>query len=213
MSEQSQTAKFIGVVAENLPEMTTSRRQWWINHPRELQDFLAKLNDCRWTEENGVITFTLPATDGTTGEQWIARTTKKGNRVGDYAKQVLLSKDFKPTTGVVYTVKVLKGELFSDSDRITEKIRKKAKELKFGNLNAEVACLIRENFTDEELEAMGLWWIIVMHEPIKDSDSDLDLLDARRSDGGRWLNACYGSPRHPWDRGDGFAFSASQVGA
>jgi hypothetical protein len=210
MSEQSQTAKFIAVVAENLPEMTTARRQWWINHPQELQNFLAKLNERRWTEENGVITFTLPATDGTTGEQWIARTEKKGNRVGDYAKQLLLSKDFKPTTGKVYTVKVLKGELFSDSERVTKTIRAKAKEMKLGDLPAEAACLIRENFTDEELEAMGLWWIVVMHEPIKDSGGDLDLLDVRRNGGGRWLDACFGRPSNEWRRADGFAFSASQ---
>lgn len=163
----------------------------------------------RWSEQDGVITFTLPATDGTTGEQWITRTEKKGNRVGDYAKQLLRSRDFKPTTGVVYTVKVLKGELFSDSDRITKNIRAKAKEMKLGQLNAEAACLIRENFTDEELEAMGLWYIVVMHEPIKDSDGDLRLLNVLRGYGGRWLNSYYGLPDGGWLREDGFAFSVA----
>jgi hypothetical protein len=165
----------------------------------------------RWQEENGVITFILPPTDGTTGEQWIRRTEKKGNSIGDYARQLLRSPDFKPTTGVVYTVKVLKGELFSDSDRITKNIRAKAKEFKLLDLSAEAACLIRENFTDEELEAMGLWWIVVMHEPIKDSGGDLKLLVVSRDDDGRWLNGCYDSPGTRWNRDNGFAFAQGPV--
>src|SRR3989344_5098096 len=35
--------------------------------------------------------FTLPATDGTTGEDWIKRLGGNDFRVGDYAKQVLRS--------------------------------------------------------------------------------------------------------------------------
>jgi hypothetical protein len=161
----------------------------------------------RWQEENCVITFTLPPTDGTTGEQWITRTESKGNRVGDYAKQLLLSKGFKPTTGVIYTVKVLKGELFSDSDRITSKIRAEAKKRKLQTPNAEMACLIRENFSDEELKEMGLWWIVVMHEPIKDSDGVLKLLLTYRLGGGQWLDSCDGDPGNVWARVNGFAFA------
>lgn len=207
MSEQSQTAKLIAMMAECLPEMTVDQRQAWIRDPKGLQTLLAGLVAKQWTEKNGIITCILPPTDGTTGPQWIARTEKSGNRVGDYAKELLQSPDFKPTTGVVYTVKVLKGELFSDVDRTTENVRAKAKELKFGQLNAEAACLIRENFTDKELEAMCLWWIVVMHEPIKDSDGAPGLLRVGRDGGGRWLSSCYGRPDGRWDREDGFAFA------
>lgn len=164
----------------------------------------------RWSEKDGVITFTLPATDGTTGEQWIKRTEKKGNRVSDWAKSILRSPDFKPTTGVVYTVKVLKGELFSDSNRITKIIRTEAKKLGLTNLNAEAACLIRENFTDEELEAMGLWYVVVMHEPIK-ADGDLELLNVYRDCDGRWLDSCCGGPGSRWNRDGGFAFAVAQT--
>ncbi len=59
---------------------------------------------------------------------------------------------------------------------------------------------------------MGLWWIVTMHEPIKDSDGDPDLLGANGDDWGRWLYACYGKPDRQWHRGFGFAFVVSQVG-
>lgn len=164
----------------------------------------------RWREQDGVIYFTVTS-DGTTGEAWIARLESKGFRVGDYAKSVLRSKDFKPTTGVTCEIAVLKGLLFSDSERITKNIRKKASEMKLTTPNAEISCLIREMFKDKELEAMGLWYIVAMHDPIKDSDRDPSLLAADRDDGGRWLLAYYDRPGYKWDRENGFAFFVPQL--
>jgi len=167
----------------------------------------------RWREQDGVIYFTLPPTDNTTGEEWIKRLESKGFRIGDYAKSILRSQDFKPTNGVIYEIAVLKGMLFEDNDRITKKIRTEADKRKLTKPNVEAACLIRENFSDEEIEAMGPRWIIVMHEPIKDSDGDPDLLVVSRSGGGRWLGACCGGPGGRWSGDGGFAFVVSQVGS
>jgi len=163
-----------------------------------------------WREEKGVIYFSVTS-DGTTGEEWIARLESKGFLVGDYAKSVLRSKSFKPTTGITYEIAVLKGEFFSDSDRITKTIRKEAKNRKFSTPSAEVACLIREKFSDKELEAMRLYWIVAMHEPIKDSDGDPFLLCALRDDYGSWFYTTYGCPDCKWKRSYGFAFVVSQV--
>ena len=164
----------------------------------------------KWTEKDGVIRFSVTS-DGTTGEQWIARLESKGFRVSDYAKSVLRSKSFKPTSGVTYEIAVLKGEIFSDNERITKNIRKEAKNRKFSTPNAEVVCLIREKFSDKELEAMGLYWIVVMHEPIKDSDGGPRLLGANRNSDVSWLNTSYDNPGDKWDRGDGFVFVVPQV--
>lgn len=164
----------------------------------------------KWNEKDGVIRFSITS-DGTTGEEWIGRLESNGFRVGDYAKSVLRSKSFKPTSGITYEIAVLKGELFSDNERIIKNIRKDAKNRKFTTPNAEVACLIREKYSDKELEAMGLYWIVTMHEPIKDSDGDPGLLHARRGGGGSWLNASYGRPDDEWGRSLGFAFVLSQV--
>jgi hypothetical protein len=164
----------------------------------------------KWIEKDSVIRFSVTS-DGTTGEEWIARLESKGFRVGDYAKSVLRSKSFKPTNGVTYEIAVLKGEIFSDNERITKNIRKEAKNRKLSAPNAEVACLIREKFSDKELEVMGLYWIVAMHEPIKDSDGDSKLLSADRDDDGSWLRTGYGSPGSEWHRSNGFAFVVSQV--
>lgn len=178
---------------------------------RFLRDELSDSEPTRqWREADGVIYFSVMS-DGTTGEQWIARLEGKNLRVGDYAKQVLRHEDFKPTSGVLTEVAVLKGMLFEDSDRITSKIRTEADNRKLQKPNAEIACLIREKFTDAEIEAMGLWYIVAMHEPINDSDGGPDLLRAHRDFGGRWLHAFFDGPDCGWNRDGGFAFAVSQV--
>lgn len=166
----------------------------------------------RWREENGVIYFSVTS-DGTTGEGWIVRLIAKGFKVGDYAKSVLRSADFKPTNGITTEIAVLKGLLFKDNQRITKKIRAEATKRKMTKPNAEVACLIREMFSDEEIKAMGLSWILTMHEPIEDSYGGLELLYAcRDSGGGSWLSAGYGNSDGSWDGSSGFAFAVLQVG-
>ncbi len=189
---------------------------------RFLRDELSVSEPTRsWREENGVIYFTLPPTDGTTGEAWIKRLEEKKFRISDYTKRVLRSPDFKPTSGVTTEIAVLKGMLFKGNDRITKKIRTEADRRGWTKPNAEIACLIREMFSDKELEAMGLRWIVTMHRPIKDFVGYPNLLDAsrgggddaNRGGGGRWLDACYDNPDNGWHRGFGFAFAVSQVPA
>ncbi|MBI2628249.1 MAG: hypothetical protein HYW71_02345 [Candidatus Niyogibacteria bacterium] len=178
---------------------------------RFLRDELSVSEPIRsWREEDGVIYFSVTS-DGTTGEDWIKHLEGNGFHVGDYAKQVLRSPDFKPTNGVTTKVAVLKGILFEDNGRITKKIRAEADKRKLSKPNAELACLIREKFTDKEIEAMGLWYIVAMHEPISDSFGDPRLLDANRLDDGRWLNAFNVRPVNRWSRVHGFAFAVSQV--
>ena len=163
-----------------------------------------------WREEDGVIYFSVTS-DNESGEGWIKRLEAKGYRVSDYTKSVLHSPDFKPTNGVTTKIAVLKGSIFEDSDRITQNIRAEADKRGLTKPDAEVACLIRDQFSDEEVEAMGLWWIVAMHEPIKDSDGGPNLLGAGRSDDGRWLDVCCGDPDCRWDREFGFAVAVLQV--
>ena len=162
-----------------------------------------------WREANGVIYLSV-ISNGTTGEQWITRLEGKNLRIGDYAKQVLRSPDFKPTSGVLTKVAVLKGILFENSDRITSKIYAEAVNRKLEKPNAEIACLIREKFTDKEIEAMGLTWIVAMHKPI-DVSGVPDLLGAGRDGDGYWLGAYDDGPDLRWHRASGFAFAVSQV--
>lgn len=164
----------------------------------------------KWREQDGIIYFSV-ISDGTTGEEWIKRLKKNGFMISDYAESVLRSKDFKSSSGVTTEIAVLKSMLWNDDDRTTKNILAYAMERQFSVPNTEVACLIREKFSDKEIEAMGLLWIVAMHEPIKDSGGAPMLLNASRGGGGSWLDAGYGSLGGRWGRGGGFAFALSQV--
>jgi hypothetical protein len=164
----------------------------------------------RWSEKDGVISFTT-VSDGTTGQRWFTRLEASGKRVGPYAKSVLLSKDFVSTTGVTTLVRVLKGELWSDNERITRNIRAEADRRKFIKPNAEVACLIRDLFSNADIKTMGLTWIVAMHDPIEDSVGLPRLLTADRNDDDYSLDACLDHPGDGWRRVSGFAFALPQV--
>lgn len=180
------------------------------------QEFVAVdvLPTKRHREVDGVIYLTVTLRKSTTGEKWIARTEKKGNRVEEpYGKLVIRSKDFKPSVAGTYEIAILKGLLFTDDDRSTQKICDKAIEMKLVKLNADIACLIREQFSDQEIEEMGLWWIVIMHEPIEPikAVNHSNLLAVSRDDGGRWLRTYKDSPARRWRRDGGFAFLVSRV--
>ena len=76
--------------------------------------------------------------------------------------------DFKPTTGVTTKIAVLKAK-----NRFTNDIYAEAKCRNLTELNAEVACLIREQFTDDEIRAMGLVNIVVAHDQFRDKCSSV----------------------------------------
>lgn len=163
-----------------------------------------------WREENGIIYFSVTS-DGTNGKQWIARLRNKGVDMGSGAKNALRSKSFKPTSGVTYEIVVLTGRLFSNNKRIIKNIREEANNRKLSTPNTEVVCLIREKFSDKELEAMGLFWIIVMHEPIKDSNGDPGLLYITCNNTGPWMNIYSDNPDAIRDCNSGWAFVESQL--
>ncbi|MFA5348784.1 MAG: hypothetical protein WC309_00220 [Candidatus Paceibacterota bacterium] len=153
--------------------------------------------------EGDLIRFNV-VTNGRSGEEWIRVLRSQGKRLSGEAERVLRSPDFIPTTGQNIEVAVLRGELFADRERFTRNVRAEAVRRCLGEINMEVACLIREKFTDKQIEEMGLWWIIVMHQgPV--------LLGGCRRAGGSWLRADYDGPGFGWYRVGGFAFSVPQV--
>jgi hypothetical protein len=156
----------------------------------------------------GVIRFRVTS-DGTTGKGWIARLEKKGFHIGYHAKSVLRSPDFKNTKGVTYEIAVLKGSLFADADRTTDGVRAEAKRRGLTVPDAEVACLIREKFSDDDLEVMGFWWLVTMHELIGDSRNMPRLLSVDRDGSGRLLDTALDKPGRVWKRDRGFVYVVS----
>lgn len=162
-----------------------------------------------WREQDGVIYFTVTS-NGKTGQEWLDYFKVKKTVVSNWAHDLLQSPNFQPTNGVTTEIAVLKGSLFTNDGRVTKNIRVKANKYGLFKPNAEVACLIRDMFTDEKLKAMGLDWIVVMHELILDSIGDPDWLCALHSDGGS-LGVCDNNLDRIFDRKVGFAFAVSQV--
>jgi hypothetical protein len=161
-----------------------------------------------WHEEDGVIFFSV-ISDGTTGRDWIKRLEYQGFRLGNDAKAILRSADFKPTSNVRTNVAIIKGLLFEEMKRNTENVRALALERKFSIPDPELLCLMREKFLDNDLMNMGLFWIIGMHTPI-DVDGELRLLGADRIEDregyGSFVVAYRGQPKATWNRDTGFLF-------
>jgi hypothetical protein len=161
-----------------------------------------------WHEEDGVIFFSV-VTDGTTGRNWIKRLEHKGFRLGNDAKAILRSPDFRPTSRVRTTVAVIKGSLFEEMERTTDNVRTLALQRQFEVPDPELLCLVREKFLDKDLLAMGLFWVIGMHTPI-DVEGEPRLLGADRiedRDGyGSFMVAYRGQLNGTWDRDTGFLF-------
>ena len=151
---------------------------------------------------NGVIAFSLPPTNGIGGEQWLAIIENEGKQIGGWIKQTLRSGAFKPTVGKVYAIKIFRNEILS-AEEITAK--------KLCKLNVEALCIIRKNFTDDELKSLGLWQIIVKCDITKASGGALKLLPECRDEEGRWLCAYCVYHKCQYARTGGFAFMTTQV--
>ena len=123
----------------------------------------------KWTEKDGVIYFTVTS-NGWTCNEWIIHFQSKKIGISNQAKLLfLLSKSHKNFTskrGTAYSIAVIKGDIFSDENRTVSKIWKEADKHKFVEPNAEVAFLIRDQFTDDEIEKMGVYNIMAMFESI-----------------------------------------------
>jgi hypothetical protein len=164
----------------------------------------------RWIKKDGVIYFAKPfVANGWTAQQW---KNWFGNNRSDLASQLLDSPHFQPTPeGTIVNPVILLGDLFPDNERTTRNIRAKEAELKFVNPNPDLVLLVIKNFSVEEIRAMGLLWLIGMHEPIKDSYYNLCLLGVHVGAVPPRLNECYDHPGHKWNRNRGFVVAAPQV--
>lgn len=149
---------------------------------------------------------------GVTGKKWTARLENTRSGVGDSAKQILLSKSFVPTTGTVYHPVLIRGDEFAiDADRTNKNVREEALCRCYQTPPAELAPMLRETLSNEEIREIGLDSLVVMHEPITDSNGEPRVLGIGRFAYQEWIFGYYGHPGHQWDRQTGFVFLAPRV--
>ena len=172
-----------------------------------------------WIEKDGRIYFEV-TTLGLTAEEWKARLTKAGHKISNWANDVLSKPDYdlnhRYEADKTLKIVLIKGkEIEKDSERLTKNLKAIAVK-DFGTnsvseLKGELGLLIREKFSNKELEEMVLYYIVVLHEPIVDSDGDPRVLRSGRGDGESRVYAGYGCESDGW-RDDG-AFAFLQVSA
>lgn len=150
--------------------------------------------------------------DGRNAEGLTRTLEQKNFRVSWHAEEVMQSPQFIITSGRTYQLGIIYGDEISDEKRSTANVREEAKKRGWLTPPAEVAHLTREKISDNDLERMGVWWLMIMHEPIEVSDDGPGFLALDRTDGGRWL-AYYDRPDCGWDRGDGFVFVVPLIGS
>lgn len=150
--------------------------------------------------------------NGLPGRAWITRLEKSLYKIGDHAKKLLQSVSFATTNGVTYRLTIIKGDEFKNNERLITNIRAEADQRGYLTPPVEVAPLLRELISDEELRRMGRLSIVVMHEPIN-LDGLWHLLGVNRSGGDQWLLA-YDCSRdyneYKWGSDLGFVFLVPQ---
>ncbi len=157
------------------------------------------------SDDGEVICFSV-FSNGNSGKDWINYFESKGIRINDDARELLLSKHFTFTRNLPYEIVIIKGGFFSDDDRVTQKIREEADRRGFKTPPAEVACFIRDRFSDTEIKEMGLRWIVARHKPIKDSGGYPHLLCAGTDDPRFGMDTEFAEPGGGWLSSHGFAF-------
>lgn len=158
-------------------------------------------------------TITITGT-GLTGKQWITRLWERNYKVSKWAKEIILSPEFdkqRLKKGEEQTITFVKHSEVGNSPT-TEGIQLYAKAKGYGTPSPELALLIREQVSDEEMEAMGLWYIVSLHDPIKDSGGGPGVLLAYRGDDGRWVGTYWDDPDDRWNAVGASAFPVSASG-
>lgn len=168
-------------------------------------------------EKKNRITFTITGL-GLTGAEWVTRLEAGSHRVSVWACDVLTKPDYDQNhrleAGKEYKVTLVFGkEIRKDSERTTADLKALARreigKQAVSGLKGELALLVREKFTNKELEDMGIWYIAVLHESIIDSDGDASILVSSRSAHGSCVDADYGRPGPQWCGDGAFAFLVS----
>ncbi len=211
MNELADAFEADGFTADQLKALTSRGRLTSVKALLEGRAEI-KMVEPKAPEKNVItpVALNLVVSDGVSGKDGIKDLEKARYNVGDWAKDVMKQKSYVVSNGVTYKPVVLKGECFTDDERVTSNIRKVAEEMGLITPTAELARLLRKSVSDEEIAAMGLYWLIVMHEPITDSDGPPIVLGLLRVDAGRWLDAYFGYSDDRWGREYGFVFLAPQ---
>lgn len=138
------------------------------NNSKQLVCKKNELKIKKWTEKDDVIYLTVTS-DGVCVSEQINKLEKKGFKIGRTTEKMISLECLRvPPAGTTYKIAILTSRSISERDRVTEKIREKAKALNFSTPGPEIAYLLRLALSDKDIKNMNLDWIVVMHKPINE---------------------------------------------
>ena len=145
-------------------------------------------------------------TSGPTREQLVAGARAKGRTISGWASQLIAKVSI--TTGATYHLVVIRGEEFAtDAERTFANIQDMSTSRGSLNPPAEIALFLVQ-FSQKEL---GYRYLVVMHDPILDSDDVPVVLGVSRHVGGNeWVRAWGAYPADQFGRESAFVFLAPQ---
>ena len=176
--------------------------------PAKLQSHLQAAIEGRFADSGEAKVIWTVTSDGRSAEQLIVALEAKGIHVSNYAKDIMGKPAFKTMGGMTHRLVAIRGDEFEDDERTTKNIFKEAKRRGYRIPPAEVAPLLREKFSQEEL---GLPYVAVFHEPIRGSFGGPVVLELSQYVDADWLSAWGAYDDDRWIRGFVFVFLAPQV--
>lgn len=119
-----------------------------------------------WREDKGILYFDV-VSSGRNPDDWIVRLYASECWLGGhhYVKDMLLLGGFTPTNKK-HTIAVMRDSLFPKSASRAEMDGEAARH-GFIKPTMEIACLMREAVSSEDIRRMGFDALMVMHEPVK----------------------------------------------
>ena len=202
-----QTAKFLAVVGENMPEVSSDIMQEWIENPRALQQTLVKAlcpQKSAAAQQRAFPTWrTLKVGNDQSMKDLSKALMNNGFRITGWAVEILKKITAAPAEAEIELVNVSVRELGFEEGATREQIYARARECGLGLIPAEAGPHLRLLYTDQPL---GEWLLIGM-EPIVDSGGRPRLFYLERDVDGHWLDTDCGTPERFWYAGYRWVFT------
>ncbi len=176
----------VEMLGDNLASLLELARKWlieWKIKPKKLfhlfQNFKKSellllldgshiISPSKWREHNCVV-YTSVISSGRSGAEWgqyfAAEEAKESYEVYSDVLEESLS-NFRPTNKIVYELAIVRISALKKQERYPEKLKEIAHNLGWKEATIETGCLLREKFTDSELEVMGFSSLVIMHRPV-----------------------------------------------
>ena len=193
-----QTATFLAVVGQNMPEISSDIMQGWIENPKALQK---ALRTALLPPDASVAMpreFTTWKTIKIGTQKFMNDLTNvlmaNGFRISGEAGYILKKIALASTEREIELVLISVADLGFTKAICRDAIYHRAKELGLDLVPAEVGPQLRLTYIYQPLNE----WMLIAMEPIADSDGSLRVFHLEYNDDGRWLYGGMGDPDFAW---------------